>query len=94
MRARTSGGRIEVRFAGDPEGDIRTSGGPIVAEFPRDAGVDLEARTSGGRVKLESDVAIELRGGIDPQNVQGRVNGGGPDLKLRTSGGNVSIRVR
>ena len=94
VRARTSGGRIEVRFAGDPEGDIRTSGGPIVAELPRGAGVDLEARTSGGRVKLESDVAIELQGEIDPQNVQGRVNGGGPDLKLRTSGGNVSIRVR
>ena len=94
VRARTSGGRIEVRFAGDPEGDLRTSGGPIVAEIPRGAGIDLKARTSGGRVKLESGVAIELRGGIDPQNVEGRVNGGGPDLKLQTSGGNVSIRVR
>ncbi len=94
VRAKTSGGSIEVRFAGRPEGDIETSGGGIVAELPEGEGVDLDARTSGGRVTLDSPVNIEIRGEIDRHHVRGRINGGGPELKLRTSGGNVRILIR
>lgn len=94
VKAKTSGGSIEVRFAGRPEGDIETSGGGIVAELPEGEGIDLDARTSGGRVTLDSPVKIELRGDIDPNHVRGTINGGGPELKLRTSGGNVRVLVR
>ena len=94
VKAKTSGGSIEVRFAARPEGDIETSGGSIVAELPEGEGVDLDARTSGGRVTLDSPVKIELRGNIDPNHVRGTINGGGPELKLRTSGGNVRVLVR
>lgn len=92
VQARTSGGSISVRFTGDPEGELRTSGGGITAEVPRDARFDLEAETSGGRIKVEPE--LRMRGEIDSRRVQGEINGGGSNLELRTSGGNVRVLVR
>jgi hypothetical protein len=92
VEARTSGGSISVRFSGGAEGDLRTSGGSIDAEFSEDAAVDLDAETSGGRVRIDEDLAFVGR--IDRAHVVGRINGGGPELRLRTSGGNVHVRVR
>lgn len=90
--ARTSGGSIQVRFSGTPEGEVRTSGGSIEAELPEDAGVDLEARTSGGRVAIDDD--FEVQGRIGEERAEVRLNGGGRELKLSTSGGNVRVRAR
>ena len=92
VNARTSGGPIEVRFAGEPEGELRTSGGSILAEIPANAALDLEAETSGGRVEIDGE--LRVRGQISSNRVHGEINGGGPVLQLRTSGGNVRVRVR
>jgi hypothetical protein len=92
VNAHTSGGSVSVRFTGVPEGTVKTSGGSIEAEFAEDAGVDLDARTSGGRVEIEEEIRVSGR--IDPSRVEGEINGGGPHLKLRTSGGNILIRAR
>ena len=92
VRARTSGGSIKVRFLEGPEGELRTSGGSILAEIPADARIDLEAETSGGRVEIAHELHIE--GEIRQNKVSGELNGGGPDLQLRTSGGNVRVSVR
>ncbi len=88
----TSGGGISVRFSGDPEGRVETSGGSIEAEFPEDAGADLDARTSGGRVEIEHGILV--RGGMGRSKVVGEINGGGRELRLRTSGGNIRVRAR
>ncbi len=90
--ARTSGGSISVRFSGAPEGDLETSGGAIEAEFDEKARLNLEAETSGGRVRVEDD--LQITGSITSDRVEGRINGGGPSLRLKTSGGNVRIRLR
>jgi hypothetical protein len=90
--ARTSGGRISVRFVDAAEGDLETSGGSIEVEMGSDAGIDLDASTSGGRVSIDDDVPVS--GTFGRSSVQGKVNGGGPELRLRTSGGNVRLRVR
>jgi hypothetical protein len=90
--ARTSGGSISVRFNDVPEGELETSGGSIEAEFSEDAGLDLEAETSGGRVRIEPE--MHLVGALTGTRVEGRINGGGPKLRLKTSGGNVRVQVR
>jgi hypothetical protein len=92
VRGRTSGGSISVRFEGRPEGELETSGGSIEVELPEDVGVQLDARTSGGRVEV--DEPLVLRGVIDRGHVKGELFGGGPSLRLHTSGGNIRVRVR
>ncbi len=90
--ARTSGGSITVRFDGDPEGVLETSGGSIDVEIPEGAGVDLDARTSGGRVVVQPEITIS--GAFRSNQMEGSINGGGPKLRLRTSGGNISVEER
>ncbi len=90
--ARTSGGSISLRFASSPEGDAETSGGAIHVEIPEDAGLTLEASTSGGRVRIDSDLALD--GSIETDSVRGSVNGGGPLLRLHTSGGSIRVSAR
>jgi len=90
--AKTSGGSISVTFAKAPQGDLRTSGGSIEAEFPRETGVTLDARTTGGRVLVES--AIKTTGSAERSRIEGEINGGGESLRLRTSGGNIRVRER
>jgi hypothetical protein len=92
VEARTSGGSISVTFASAPKGNLRTSGGSIEAEFPRASGVNLDARTSGGRVLVES--AIKTTGSAERSRIEGEINGGGESLLLRTSGGNIRVRER
>ena len=90
--AHTSGGPISARFTSPPEGHLETSGGSIEVEFPEGAGFDLDAKTSGGRVRLERE--IEIRGAVSRGHVVGEVNGGGGELTLRTSGGNILVEAR
>lgn len=92
VHARTSGGPIEVRFSSVPEGHLRTSGGSIEVEVPEDTGFDLEAKTSGGRVALDEELAF--RGEVDRSEVRGRIGSGGPRLTVETSGGGIRIRKR
>ena len=80
-----------MRFSDQPAGDLETSGGSIEAEFSEDARVDLDAKTSGGRVHVEQE--LHFVGSIERGHVRGRINGGGPELRLKTSGGNVRVRV-
>ena len=89
---RTSGGGISVRFTDDPEGRLETSSGSIEVEFPEDASVDLDAKTSGGRVEIEHEILV--RGTSGRSHIVGQINGGGARLHLRTSGGDVRVRAR
>ena len=90
--ANTSGGAISVRFTEAPAGVLETSGGDIDVEFPEDEGMDLDARTSGGRVRIDEQLAV--RGRVEPTRVEAELNEGGDRLRLRTSGGDIRIRVR
>jgi DUF4097 and DUF4098 domain-containing protein YvlB len=92
VQGKTSGGSISVRFLEDAEGELETSGGSIQVEFPGDAALDLEAETSGGRVRVDADLLV--RGSVGSGEVRGRINGGGPTLRLDTSGGNITVRAR
>jgi len=92
VEARTSGGPIAVRFTRPPRGRLETSGGGIDVEFPAGSGVDLDARSSGGRVEVDPRVAV--RGSSEAGRVEGAIHGGGGELRLRTSGGSIHVRER
>jgi hypothetical protein len=68
---------------------LTTSGGSVTAYLANDIAVDLDASTSGGRVKSDFMVV----GKIKKTSIKGTINGGGPDLKLKTSGGSVRIKT-
>lgn len=87
--AHTSGGHIHAWLDGDPAGTLRTSGGHIEVSIARDAELDLEARTSGGRVELDASIPIDGR--LGRRHVEGAINGGGERLRLRTSGGHIRV---
>jgi len=92
VAADTSGGAISVRFTEAPSGVLQTSGGDIDVEFPEDEGMDLDARTSGGSVRIDEQLTV--RGRVEPTRVEAELGEGGDRLRLRTSGGDIRIRVR
>ncbi|MEE9281910.1 MAG: DUF4097 family beta strand repeat-containing protein [Myxococcota bacterium] len=86
---RSSGGSVRASFVHEPCGRLESSGGGIDVAFPDTAQVDLDARTSGGRVFLEHPLDEITR---RSNRVVGRINGGGLPLLIRTSGGPLHIR--
>ena len=95
IEARTSGGGIKAAFHGQPQGDseLTTSGGSIAVHLGPETGFDMDARASGGRVRVEG-LPIEVEGDIDKHSLQGRINGGGAALTARTSGGSIVVASR
>jgi hypothetical protein len=89
--AKTSGGRIVASFVDDPAGRLETSGGSIEVTFPEDARADLDAKTSGGRVRVDHEVAFTRP--ARKHHFVGEINGGGMRLSLRTSGGSIHVRA-
>ena len=75
-----------------PAGDcsLTTSGGSITVHMKDDIGVDLNAKTSGG--KVSSDLPVVIQGEISKHRIRGKINGGGPELYLKTSGGSIRIK--
>lgn len=92
IRASTSGGGITASISKQPRGDcsLKTSGGRVTVYLAKGIKVDVNARTSGGNVKC--DMPITVSGLLGKNEVNGKINGGGPQLYLRTSGGPIRIK--
>ncbi len=92
LDARTSGGSIQAAITRQPDGDCRlsTSGGGVEVRLAPGLGFDLDAETSGGRVRANYPGAPGEGG---RNRLAGQVNGGGPRLVLRTSGGSISLEA-
>lgn len=88
--AHTSGGSISLTMDKQPTEDAKftTSGGSITAYLVSGINLDINASSSGGRVKSEFNV----NGRVKRSAMRGEINSGGPDLKLHTSGGSISIK--
>jgi DUF4097 and DUF4098 domain-containing protein YvlB len=85
----SSGGSTSVVFLGDPEGEIKGSGGSIEVLVREDARFELDAKSSGGGI----DVDFELDRVFDRSAhvLAGALGSGGPKLRLRSSGGGIRI---
>jgi DUF4097 and DUF4098 domain-containing protein YvlB len=87
-----SSGSGSITAAGEPSGEwkINCSSGNITLRLAQNAGFELAARTSSGRIDLGQPVTVSGR--ISPKEIHGKVRGGGPLVDLHTSSGNISIQ--
>ena len=94
IKADTSGGSVTATITQQPQSDcsLTTSGGGITVYLAEEIAADLNARSSGGRVTTEFPVTVQ--GEIRKNEIQAKLNGGGPELYLRTSGGSVHIKKK
>ena len=92
VEAQTEIGAVYASFLGDPEGQIETRRGSVEVILPRDASVDLDARSADGTVQLDTDLKVD--GERSPGSAIGQVNGGGPSLRIYTARGNVRLDRR
>ena len=90
VRASTSGGSISARFSQpfNKSSRMKTSGGSLTVYLVEGSGADVDAHSSGGRVR--SEFAIEGR--VRKNSAFGSINGGGASLDLNTSGGGIRIK--
>ncbi len=88
---RSSGGSISAKLKSPVPGDVNleTSAGSIDVLVPPDAGLDVEAEASSGRVTSELPF-IGTR--TDRDSMKGKINGGGKSLVLRSGAGSISIK--
>ena len=88
---RSSGGSISAKLQSPVPGDVNleTSAGSIDVLVPPDAGLDIEAEASSGRVISELPF-IGTR--TDRDTMKGKINGGGKSLVLRSGAGSISIK--
>lgn len=90
VEARTSGGSISADLDSIEEFvNLRTSGGSIKISIPQNSGLDLNLRGSYVSTNLNN-----FSGKIDHNEVEGKLNGGGPTVSARTSGGKVSLSFK
>jgi hypothetical protein len=90
LDARVAGGSASVVFLGDPEGEIRTAGGPCDVLVQPDASFELDARAQGGSIEVELELERYRRDKAQ-HRVTGRRGDGGKRLKLRSAGGGVRV---
>ncbi|MEY2562849.1 MAG: hypothetical protein QOH88_1042 [Verrucomicrobiota bacterium] len=88
---RSSGGSITAKLKSPVPGDVNleTSAGSIDVMVPPDAGLDVEAEASSGRVTSELPF-VGTR--TDRDSMKGKINGGGKSLVLRSGAGSISIK--
>jgi hypothetical protein len=90
VSARMTGGSMSVVFLGDPEGEIKGTGGSIDILVREEASFTLDAKSHGGKIELDLDLDRERS--HDPHRVYGRRGPNeGPKLKLRCTGGGIRV---
>lgn len=90
VRAHTSGGDVSIGLIGPNRGlRAHTSGGDIRVYANENIRGNIFAKSSGGRVSV--DFPITIRGRLDNNKIEGKLNGGGPEIHLTTSGGSIKI---
>ena len=94
IEARTSGGSINADLQGQPTGDciFKTSAGSVTVVLGEKVAVDVDARTSAGRVSADFPVTIVASGEQTKSALRGKINGGGPLITAHTSAGSVRLK--
>lgn len=89
--AEVSTGSGSITVDGQMAGDwsLRAASGSITVRLPGEAGFEMYARTSSGRI--ESAHPITVSGTISRREIRGTVRGGGPRLEVSTSSGTIRI---
>lgn len=94
VQAETGGGDFTAYLSQQPRSDsnVSTSGGGIEMRLAQNVGVDLDARTTSGRVNTDDPALIERHAKLNV--LQTNINGGGPKLVLRAAAGSIYLRTQ
>jgi DUF4097 and DUF4098 domain-containing protein YvlB len=92
--AQTTSGTVQVTFGAAPQGECRleVAGGGINVGLPESAALDVDARSSGGRVITDLPLTTTVKGEQRSGVLQGKLNGGGPIMVLRSSSGDIRLK--
>jgi hypothetical protein len=90
IEGRTSAGSISC-VPGEPLGDValHTSAGSIDLTLPPKAGVNVDAKTSMGKIRTEIPM---LATRTSDDRLEGTLNGGGKNVSLKASVGSITIK--
>lgn len=87
IKAATSGGNIMTDLNTiDQFVDLKTSGGNVDLSIPDNIGVDLQLKGTFVHGKFNN-----FSGEMESNEVEGKLNGGGPKVSAQTSGGRVTL---
>ncbi len=70
---------------------LETQDGSLAVRIPRNLAAELDAHTGDGRIHF--DLPVEVSGHLNPHEIRGLLNGGGPTLRLRTGDGSLTLGV-
>ena len=89
---RVGTGSGSIRAQGEMTGDwtVETASGSVVIDLPKNAGFELNARSSSGHIEVNRE--ITMQGSLSRREVRGKVGGGGYLLQARTSSGSITVR--
>jgi hypothetical protein len=84
---------MTARLSRQPQGNshLETSAGNVVVFLAETIGVEVDAKTSGGRVTTELPVMVQRK--FSKTDRQAKINEGGPKLMLRMSGGSIHVNM-
>lgn len=86
-------GRIEAQaLAGSTVGsgwDLHTGDGAVTLQLPDAFAADLDLHTGDGHITLDMPVSVEGR--LGPNNIRGKLNGGGNMLTIHTGDGSIRL---
>lgn len=93
VQVETGGGSFTAYLAQQPRSESRvsTGGGGIDMRVAKNVGVELDARTTNGRVMADDPALVERHAKLN--TLQTNINGGGPKLVLRAEGGCIRVRT-
>ncbi len=93
LNARAGSGGIRVE--GDPSDtwSLSTGSGGVTLTVPSDAGFDLDANTSSGRVEVRPPLEFDGESDDRRRRLRGAVGGGGPSVEVRSASGGIRIRT-
>ena len=87
VKAATSGGNIKAHLTSiDQWVDLKTSGGNVNITIPKNIGVDLQLKGT-----FVQGTFNNFSGDMENNEIDGKLNGGGPKVSARTSGGAVLL---
>jgi hypothetical protein len=86
-------GKFDFTGSFDPEEDHTIKGrfSDITLTIPEDIAFTVSAETRFGTITTEFPIMII--GEMDPQNLSGDINGGGPSLTIKTENGNITLNI-
>ena len=94
LALKTGDGHVDVRARNGSslaaEWRLETGDGSVSLEVPGDLAADVDLHTSDGHIDL--DLPVQAEGRIRPNELHGKLNGGGSLLTIRTGDGSIHLR--